>query len=601
MCRIFLATFALLAIAIPNSLPAAKSSPSDISAPQLLPASVVLYAEIPSAGELLGKVLDHPHRQQFESFPPYQKWLESNDRAQLMLGVRFLEAQLGMPWRQAIEKLGAGGVYFALDGVSESVAILVKSSDKTFLSKAHDTLVNLARVDNLGKGKPDPFHSLDYRGIETLRVDELRFAVVKQWLVLTSSDRLGKSIIDTLLDGPKRSLAQTDRFLAALASRSHSPLAWAYADLATIRSAGVAQPLLGGKSHDPAAEILFGGVLSTLHKTPFATAQLTSKNDSLDLDLFTPHDPSWTPAERDFFFGPQHHSVAPPEVALSETILEFCAYRSISQMWLHGPDLFNEEINAGLAKANSDLSTLFGGRAFAEEILGALDGGIRVLVAREPSKQSTISATDLQLPGFAAVARLKNPSDSQRPLRIAFQTAVGFFNLTGAEKGQPPLEIETERSDGRTFLTARYSPEDFILEGDGETMKKAEGSSTLLSLSPTVAFAGDTIVLSSTRTLATKILDNLPSIAESSKAKVNFPITNTALRLYAAPLLTSLSENRERLISNNMLEKGHSRDAAGQEVDTILALVKFFEQGSASLQVKKDQLQLSIRLTPVEE
>jgi len=270
-------------------------------------------------------------------------------------------------------------------------------------------------------------------------------------------------------------------------------------------------------------------------------------------------------------------------------------------MWLHGPDLFNEEINAGLAKANSDLSTLFGGRPFAEEILGALDGGLRFVVVREPSSARKSAPNALQLPGFAAVARLKDPAASQRPLRIAFQTAVGFANLTGAQQGRPPLELETERHDGKTLLTAYYSPGDFA-EGADEMEMAAGRAGMLLSLSPTVAFAGNSVVLASTRSLAEGLLERLSADAQDLQPTGDdTTMANSALRLRAAPLRTTLSENRERLISNNMLEKGHDRAAAIREVDGLLTLLEFFEQGIASLRVHEDQLQFSVRLTPAEE
>ena len=224
-------------------------------------------------------------------------------------------------------------------------------------------------------------------------------------------------------------------------------------------------------------------------------------------------------------------------------------------MWLNGPDLFNDEINAGLAKANSDLSTLFGGRPFAEEILGALDGELCFVVVREPSSRQELVPNRLQLPGFAAVARLKDSAGAQRPLRIAFQTAVGFANLTGAQQGRPPLELETERRDGKTMLTAYYSPDDDA--GDAEAMAMAaEGACLLLSLSPTVGFVGDSVVLASTRSLANRLLDHLSADAEDSQqADVRGTRANSAVRLRAAPLRITLAENRDRLISNNMLEK----------------------------------------------
>jgi len=278
-----------LILVVPVSL-----SAEEFAAARLLPESVVIYAEAPFAGDSLGDLLDHPQRQKIEALPKYQEWLEGEERRQLMMGVRFIEAQLGMPWRRAIEKLGEGGVYFALDGASRSIAILVKSDDAAFLKKSHDTLLDLVRADGAEKRKSDPLKSIDYRGVQAFRADNIRFAISGKWLILASSDALGKSIIDHILDDSERSLAQNDRFRTAHASRGAAPLAWAYADLATIRSAGIAKPLLGGKASDPGAELIFGGVLNTLHNAPFATVELTSEGSSIDLALTLPHDPSWT-------------------------------------------------------------------------------------------------------------------------------------------------------------------------------------------------------------------------------------------------------------------------------------------------------------------
>lgn len=150
---------AILVLATPASLPA-----TEISAPRLLPASVVLYAETTSVGDLLGGLLDHPQRHKLKALPQYQEWLESPERRQLLLGVQFMEAQLGVPWRDAIEQLGDGGTYFAFDGASRGIAILVKSADEAFLNKTEERLLNLARADAAGRGDPAPFKSSEYRG-----------------------------------------------------------------------------------------------------------------------------------------------------------------------------------------------------------------------------------------------------------------------------------------------------------------------------------------------------------------------------------------------------------------------------------------------------
>ena len=403
-----------------------------------------------------------------------------------------------------------------------------------------------------------------------------------------------------MLDGSADSLADSERFRVAAATRPSSARAWAYADLAVLRSSGVAEQLLSGKSENPGAELLAGGILNTLTHTPYATAQLLSEDGSLRLSARVPHDKSWTPVEREYFFGQNDTGSAPPAVELPDTIAEVRAYRGVSGMWLHGPDLFDEEANAALAKANSDLSTVFGGRPFAEEILGALDGGIRLVAVRENQDSQLDEHATIKLPGFAAVARLKDPTSTQRPLRIAFQTAVGFANLIGAQEGRPPLELETQRNDNKVLMSAYYSADDFA--GDDEMAMAASGAGVLMQISPTVGFSGDLVVVASTNTLANKILDKLASEAnQSSVLDQKSSVTNSAMLIHAEPLRKSLAENRERLITNNMLEKGHDRTAAEQEIDGLLTILRFFEQADAKLRVGSNQLELSIHLTAAKE
>ncbi len=585
------------------SLPLLLPTPESIAEPtaaQLLPSSVVLYADTTSSADLLSVVLDHPLREKLESLPQYQQWRKGEDYRKLSMVVKLMEAQLKTPWRPALEELGAGGIHFALDGASQSPVVLVKSDDEVLLEKAKNAIVNLALMGAAGNRKTKPFKSVDYRGVEAYRSQKAHFAIVDKWLILTNSDEVGKNIIDRMLDGSEDSLADDKQFQTALANRPTNARAWAYVDLNTIRTAGVAERLLGGKSQNPGAELILGGVLETLHQTPFATANLTAAEDSVALAVNVPHDANWIPEKREFFFGPEHGSPAPPPIALPETVLEARAYRGVSGMWLHGPDLFNDEVNAQLAKANSNLSTLFGGKPFAEEILGALDGELRLVVVREEHNDGMIADSAVKLPGIAAIARLKDPASTQRSLRIAFQTAVGFANLIGAQQGRPPLELETQRSDGRVLLSAAYSPEDLV--GDEQMEMAASGAGVLLQLSPTVGFAEDSIVLASTRSLAIQVLNQVAAGPQESKiASTISGVTNSALQIHAEPLRQTLAENRERLITNNMLEKGHDRAAAVGEIDGLLTILEFFERGDANLTVDDDQLELSVRLTAAKE
>ena len=70
------------------------------------------------------------------------------------------------------------------------------------------------------------------------------------------------------------------------------------------------------------------------------------------------------------------------------TLLTLSTYRDFASLWRHAPDLFDERINAKLAEAESGLATFFAGRNFRDEILGNLQPGVQIVVARQEFPQA---------------------------------------------------------------------------------------------------------------------------------------------------------------------------------------------------------------------
>ena len=124
-------------------------------------------------------------------------------------------------------------------------------------------------------------------------------------------------------------------------------------------------------------------------------------------------------------------------------------------MWLRAGDLFNEQMNDELAKADSGLTTLFGGKDFGEDILG----GSRKFRSSSPSNSlPRDSRPAIKLPAFGLVADLKDPAKMQPELRRTFQSVVGFLNIVGAMNGQPQLDLDMEKTDAAQFVTSSYIP-----------------------------------------------------------------------------------------------------------------------------------------------
>ena len=234
---------------------------------------------------------------------------------------------------------------------------------------------------------------------------------------------------------------------------------WLYVSVDAIRKAGLAKDLFKGKARDPAAEVVLGGLLSNLQKTPFATIALSVNKRSARLSLGVPHSSQWIPESRTYYFGAEGKGQAPPLVEVKDMLLTLSTYRDLGDWWLRSGDLYNEAVNDQIAAAESTLTTLFSGRDFGRDILGSMYPQIQLVVTRQSFAQArTVPA--IKVPAFAMTFRLKNHKRMQGELRRIFQSLVGFFNVAGAMNGQPQLDQSMENKNGVQIVSAFYVPEE---------------------------------------------------------------------------------------------------------------------------------------------
>ncbi len=530
---------------------------------ELLPETVVAFAEIPQPGQLLTQILEHPLRSHLEASPDYQLALANPQLTQARAVVTLVEIQMGSTWQKILEKGLAHGIAIAVDAKTEGVAVLGHASDPQLLEKFVQTFMKLGRDEAKRQGNPDPYQMGEYRGVKAYQLNKnARFAVLGPWFVVTNKGDLGKDIIDRYLDRSGHSLAENAKFREGHAFAGQEHAAWAYVDIEALRAAGAAKQLLGGQAENPAAELLLGGLLANLHRTPFAVAHFQLSDERAHLQFAAPHDPDWIGDTREFFFGPGSQGVAPALVNLPHTIAAVSAYRDISAMWLRAGDLFDKETNDQLAAADSNLATLFSGRDFGEDILGAIRPELQVVVVRQDFTDREVTPS-IRLPAFALVADLKEPETMQRELRRIFQSLIGFINVISAMNGQPQLDLGETAGEGRRVVTASFIPE--------VDRKPGEEGQIQFNFSPTLAFVGERVVLSSTTPLAQQLVEHYSGTAAAPPAGAN-----TAVHADLKELRAILEDNRRQLIAQNMLEKGQTREEAEKELAGLFSLLDAF-------------------------
>ncbi len=554
---------------------------AQITPAKLLPGSTILYAEISNPPAILDGLLEHPVTKRLQEEEVYQEILKDSEVAEFLLVLDYIESELGMEWDVALKALTSGGVTFAFDAETKGAALFFKAKDEQSLNKIVETMMKLARQDAADNNRDDPYDIDEYRGITTYGVKNGGFALYEQWLVFASNEKIGMTLLDGLLDGnTPNCLADNEQFQEAKSKIKASGAAWLYADLNAIRDAGVAKKLFTGKADDPFGEILLGGILDILEETPYVTASLSGAGQSARLRLSVPFEQSWISEAREHYFGPRGTGQAVAIPDLPNLLFATSAYRNFSEMWLRAGDLFNERINDKFAEADSTLTTLFSGKDFGEDILGALSPEILFIATRQEFPKDR-PAPALKLPAFALVAEMREPKTTSKEFRRLFQSLIGFFNVVGSMNGQPQLELDMDKFEGGELVSATFVP----LAGEEDK----DPARINFNFSPTVAFSGNRIIVSSTTGLAR----NLIAVKEPEERDTDMIVNTTAL-LSAPVAKAALEDNLSQLISNNMLEEGHSREEAETEIGILLKLLGYFQAAALSLETSKGTLSLNL-------
>jgi hypothetical protein len=406
----------------------------DRTAAELLPASTVVYVEVPQPQAVLEVLQAHPLRKRIEQLKDVKAGLESKQFLQFKAVVAMVEAKFGKSWPKILQELTAGGIALGFDAETQGAVLVVKAADEEAMPRMIETVLSLSRADAKGKGKPDPIKSAEYRGIMAYQVDQAKVAVVGQWLLITNKPESGKALLDAVLDKPEENLATSEQFQQARSSACDDSAAWAYVDIEAVRSSGAAKQLFQGKTDNFGVELLVGGLLDTLKHTPYVTASLDLERHRTRLELAAPHQPEWSTEAREYFFGPQGSGRAPAPIQIADQLLSLTTYRDVSTMWLRAGDLFDDKVVDQLAQSESVLSTLFSGKDFAEEILGEVGPEIQLVAARQNYADDAPKPA-IKIPAFAAVFRLKDPEAIRPEFRRTFQSLIGFLNITGSMSG----------------------------------------------------------------------------------------------------------------------------------------------------------------------
>ncbi len=354
----------------------------------ILPADTVVYVQL----DPLRNLIDHPLRKGIETSDAFQKIWKSPGMLKLRTGIGVAEFAMGEKLESTLRRISHGGIDLAVDIKTQGAVLIAHTENQKWLESYIAKLVKLANDDAQKNNRSSNVKEAEYRGLKGYEVEKTIVVQLDHRLLITNKSELAKSIIDRWLDKTQDGLAYQASFKTAwgdlesnsnTVSESSNSIAKIFVDVDRLRQAGVAKELFQGKAKDFGAELLFGGLLANLHKTPYLVGNLQTKGNEITFQASTPHDKAWLGKSREFFAGPDGSGQALPMLMPTGTLGSVSAYRNVSQMWLRGGDLFDQQVNDQLAQADNTLTTLFSGRDFGEDILGMLEPEMRLVASRQ--------------------------------------------------------------------------------------------------------------------------------------------------------------------------------------------------------------------------
>jgi hypothetical protein len=150
--------------------------------------------------------------------------------------------------------------------------------------------------------------------------------------------------------------------------------------------------------------------------------------------------------------------------------------------------------------------------------------------------------------------------------------------------GQPQFDQDMDKIGNAELLIARYAWDD--------SQPASKEVPIQYNFTPCLLILDEYMVLSSTEKLARELIEPLQKEKASSKEALTVGpdsnIRNTYLELTGRGISEALEQNRDQIIANNMLEKGHSREEAEAEFNVLTQIIKMATKLVIDFEVGKE-------------
>jgi hypothetical protein len=271
-------------------------------------------------------------------------------------------------------------------------------------------------------------------------------------------------------------------------------------------------------------------------------------------------------------------------ISVPRQIAGLSLHRDLHAFYAAKDQLFPDR-TSGLIFFENMMGIFFSGRDLTEEVLAETTPKIHVIVAEQEYDQQ-IGTPRVRFPAFAAVFHLRDPENYQIVAEEAWQKALGLVNFTRGQQGLPGLIIDRLTHSGVKFTIAFFS---------ARNVTDRAALETRYNFRPSLAMFNDHMIISSAEGLTRDLIDALKQSSGATPSQLDH--AHTLFMLKGTGLASVLQSNREQMVRQNMVEKGHTEEEAEVEIDTLLEIVAHLAELKLEMGQHEGRPQAFLRIT----
>jgi len=563
----------------------------------LLPSDTPIYLRINEPAKLFLDEFRNPvFLNALKNIPQIGGQLENPQIDQVKMVLGLLASTEDLSWSEMVREVLAGPAEIALSPYPQKLVMTVKPKDAARLGRLHAKLLEFIQQDAQNKGNPDPVKKFKHGETDCFSLAPTEaHSIYGGRFVIASSEKILGDALD-LLSGTKKlpsTLDKEPRFLDAVKSATpDSRQAFGFARMDLIRKSNPGTYTVTD-DYNPLLALLFGGWVEAYRQADWLGMAIDWKANKPALEAFLPISAEVAKGELRKAFTPPKGTYAAKPLSVPNQLGTLSLWRDLGKVWNIRENVVTGPALQGLNGLDNGIGQFFGGRDFGTGVLGSLKPDWRVVVAEQDPK-TMIPKPDLVLPAFAiSVGYDTKDEDFRQRWIIAFQSLVGVLNVVGGQEKAPVLVQNQEDFEGAKIYSAKYLPPVKPAKAKpGDSKTDEEGIHIRHNFRPTLVLAGDHLIISSTTEMARDVVKAIKLADAGSDA----PPQAMSVDLNGKRIAGMVDVNRERLVMQNMVEKGHGKAAAQSEIGAIEGMIRGLNHAVITAEDTENQFRLRLSL-----